>query len=104
MGLKALNEELGEIIGSRPSSRCCGNPFEAIRALEQASGLEENVLLEAMKCVQECRDRHMDSDGSFKGGSGKAFESCKDMFSKCCKGVKDPEALCAYIGRRAGRI
>lgn len=104
MGLRALSEELGRVLGEDPGrSSCCGSFAEALRALAEESGLQEEALLEAMQCDPGCRARYTDKDGTFKGGSGTAAENCKKMFSTCCKGVKDPEALCAHIGRRAGK-
>ena len=41
-------------------------------------------------------------DGTFKGAKDKASESCIEMFQKCCTGVKDPEALCAFIAKKSG--
>lgn len=45
--------------------------------------------------------RHINPDGSFKGG----FEGCVEHFMEC-KGLKreNSERLCAYIGRKAGKI
>lgn len=105
MGIKALSEELAVVLEEGTSAApCCGDLSEMIRRLARESGLQEDALLEASKCDEGCRKKYMDKGGSFKGGSGDEFENCKKMFKECCTGVKDPEALCAYIGRRAGRI
>lgn len=38
----------------------------------------------------------------FKGP--KPFDSCVEAFKKCRTDVKDPEGMCAAIGRKAGKI
>jgi hypothetical protein len=47
---------------------------------------------------------HMNPDGTFKGG----FEGCVEHFTSGCAGEALPEEnarrLCAYIGRRAGKM
>lgn len=104
MGLKALSEELAGVLGEGTSAApCCGDLNEVIRRLARQAGLQEETLLEASKCDEGCRQKYMDKNGSFKGGSGDEFENCKKMFGDCCTGVKDPAALCAYIGRKAGK-
>lgn len=73
-------------------------------AAEDMVMIPRSVLMEALlveySCDSECRKKYMNKDGTFKGG----FDGCVEMFSKCCKGVKDPDALCAYIGKKAGKI
>jgi len=104
VGIRELAEELESVDAtSDGSSACagCGSLGEILRQLALDAGLREEALLEASKCEPKCREKYTDKDGSFKGGPGDAFESCKKMFTECCKGVKDPEALCAYISRRS---
>lgn len=55
-------------------------------------------------CDNDCVKKYKSNGGDFKGGKGDAFDNCVAAFSNCCSGVNDPEALCAYIGRRAGKI
>lgn len=102
MGLRSLHEELEGVLGEARGStgspcRGCGSLSEALRYLAEGSGLTPDALEEAMKCNPECRGRYVSKDGRFKDGP----DTCAKMFSECCKGVKNPEALCAYIGRRA---
>lgn len=85
--------------GSASSCRSCGSLSEALRILADESGLTLEALEESMKCNPSCRGRYVNADGTFKGGA----DACKKMFEECCKGVKDPSALCAFIGRRARR-
>lgn len=106
MGLRALNEELADVLGEargdgRSSSDCgsCGNLAEVLRQLAEESGLTPEAIEEAVKCSSECRAKYMNENGSFKAES-----ACQEMFKECCKGVKDPRALCGYIGRKAGKI
>lgn len=61
------------------------------------------VLFEAMSCDSDCRKKYVTEKGDFKGGKGRAFKTCVEYAKTCCSGVKDPDAFCAYIGRRAGR-
>ncbi len=106
MALRDLKEELADVLsearGTAGSSDCggCGSLAEVLRQLAEESGLSGDALNEAVKCEPECRSRFVESDGTFKGS---IEEACQKMFKECCKGVKDPEALCGYIGRRAGR-
>jgi len=106
MGLRELSEELNGVLEGGAARPCCGDLNEVIRTLARSSGLQEEALLEAMSCDNECRKKYMDADGSFKGknATGQEFSSCEKMFTECCKGVKDPKALCAYIGRKSGQI
>ena len=109
MGIKALSEELGVVLegtGGSSSRPCggCGDLNEVIRSLAREAGLREEALLESMKCGEDCRKKFLQADGSFKGTLGDGSSSCEKMFTECCKGVKDPKALCAYIGRRSGQI
>lgn len=62
------------------------------------------MLVEKMSCDSECRKKFMGEGGKFKGSKGERFENCVKMFSECCSGVDSPKAMCAYIGRRAGKI
>lgn len=108
MGIKALSKELDTVLegtGGQPLSRCGGCDLnETIRALARESGLTEDALLESMSCDEGCRKKFLQADGSFKGTMGDGSSTCEKMFAECCKGVKDPKALCAYIGRRSGQI
>lgn len=100
MGLRELNAELAGVLEEgAPDSSCCGNLGEAIRRLAVQAGLQEEALLEAMKCNGDCRSKFTTESGSFNEGE----DVCKKMFSECCTGVKDPAALCAWIGRRANK-
>lgn len=115
--LRRISEELEAILGyaccgGRNRSSAAADPSRpdrvGIREAEAASDVwlgEEVVreaaeLLEAMKCDSDCKRRFLNKDGTFKGG----FDGCVKMFSNCCSGVKDPDRLCAYIGRKAGKI
>ena len=101
MGLRSLHEELERALGDKgPGSSCrrCGSLSEALRVLSADSGLAHDALEEAMKCNPRCRDKYVNADGTFKGA-----DACKKLFSECCKGVRNPEALCVFISRRAGR-
>lgn len=109
MGLRSLSEELDGILrearGSATGTGCrgCGGSLrEAISLLAEESGMDPNALMEAMKCDEACQDKYKDKDGTFKGAKDKASESCIEMFQKCCTGVKDPEALCAFIAKKSG--
>lgn len=57
------------------------------------------------RCIPGCLAKYQ-AKGSkrFKKTDGSRFASCVEAFSECCLGVDDPKRLCAYIGRRAGRI
>jgi len=72
----------------------------------EVTGLDPEVLsvalFEAMSCDSDCRRKYVTEKGDFKGGKGKAFKTCVEYAKACCSGVKDPDAFCAYIGRRAG--
>jgi len=76
--------------------------------IAEATGLDPEVLsaalVEAMSCDSDCRKKYITGKGDFKGGKGKAFDSCVEYAKECCTGVKDPSAFCGYIGRRAGKI
>lgn len=65
---------------------------------------EKVTITEKVSCDSKCTAKYKDKDGTFKGGKGEAFKSCTEMFSKCCKGTSDPEALCASLGRKTGKI
>ena len=106
MGLRELSEELASVLIEGAPQPCCGSLEEVLRTLARDAGLQEDSLVESMKCDEGCKSKFMDKDGSFDGASntGDEFEACKKMFGECCTGVKDPEALCAYIGRKAGKI
>lgn len=56
---------------------------------------------ETVKAGSSCRDRYVNPDGTFKNG----FDGCVEYFMRC-RGLKKENAqrLCAYIGRRAGKI
>jgi len=62
------------------------------------------VIVEKISCDTECSKKYMDKDGTFKGGKGKAFDNCVKRAEECCTGVTDASALCASIGRKAGKI
>ena len=102
---RRLLEEVYGVVGSRRVIRddvdCCGLR-EILEDMSAEVGVDSRRLYEAMKCDEDCKSRYME-DGKFKGGKGQAFKSCVSMFSNCCKGVTDPERLCAYIGRRSGK-
>ena len=76
--------------------------------LAEATGLDAEMLsaalTEAMKCDGECGAKFRTDGGDFKGGKGEAFKTCEQYAQKCCSGIKDPAAFCAYLGRRAGKI
>ena len=86
------------------SMGCCGSLRDVLEALEEETGLDQELLAEAMKCKPDCKKKYMDKNGTFKGGKGDAFNNCVEMFEECCTGARDPRKLCAYIGRRAGKI
>ena len=103
--LRTVAKEMGEDVPPpRPVKRCCGGDRDVIRYIAKRSGLSEATILEAMHCDSECKKKFTDENGSFKGGKGEAFDNCVKMFKECCSGVDDPEALCASIGRKAGKI
>jgi len=76
--------------------------------LAEVAGLDAEVLAkalaEAMECDKECGAKYRTAKGDFKGGKGEAFKKCEEYAKKCCTGVTDPAAFCAYLGRRAGKI
>jgi len=56
---------------------------------------------EEIEKADSCRARYINEDGTFKNG----FDGCVAYFMNC-KGLKEENAkrLCAYIGRKAGKI
>lgn len=52
---------------------------------------------------RECMKRYQTADGDFKGGKGDAFDNCVKAFQRCSN-AKNPEGLCAHIGRETGKI
>ena len=53
----------------------------------------------ASACMTKFKKKGTDE---FKGP--KPFDSCVEAFKKCRTDVKDPEGMCAAIGRKAGKI
>lgn len=62
------------------------------------------IVTEAPKGASACMAKYKDPDGTFKGGKGEAFDNCVKAFRECRPDVDDPEAMCAHIGRQAGKI
>jgi hypothetical protein len=62
------------------------------------------IIPEAKKSPSSCMNKYKDPDGTFKGGKGEAFNSCVKAFTECRPDVRDPEGMCAAIGRKAGKI
>ncbi len=56
------------------------------------------VLHEVTKAKKQ-KSKLIKPSGEFVGG----FEGCKKVMSRR-EGVRDPEAVCAHIGRQAGKI
>ena len=73
--------------------------------ISETTGLDPEVLatvlIEAIKCDSACREKFTTPKGDFKGSKGVAFANCEEYAKKCCTGVKDPAAFCAYIGKKA---
>jgi len=104
---KKLTRELREAIGETPGSApevSCWKLQEAIQFLSEETGIAYETLCESMKCDSDCMAKYRTKKGDFKGGSGLAFDNCVKATEACCKGVTDPKAFCAYLGRRAGKI
>lgn len=74
------------------------NPIEARALLET-----ERTLEKAKKGKLE--SQYVSSSGSFKGGKGERFKNCVS-YQMAKKGIAKENAtkLCAYIGRKAGKI
>jgi len=51
-----------------------------------------------------CGEKYKDDKGDFKGGKGEAFDNCVAYQKECGKDIRDPNALCAWIGREHGKI
>lgn len=62
------------------------------------------TITEKVSCDSACMNKYKTEDGDFKGGKGEAFDNCVEAFKECCTGVTDADALCASIGRKAGKI
>lgn len=107
MKYQRLMQDVREAIGDKPDSSPdvpCWKLQEAIQFLSEETGIAYETLCESMKCDSDCMEKYRTEKGDFKGGEGTAFKNCVKATEACCKGVKDPEAFCAYLGRRAGKI
>lgn len=104
---EAREGHLGEAESSEPCLDVSGQPCwylqEAVQFvaedIAEATGLDPEVLsavlVEVIACNEECRQKYTEQDDG----------SCVKYAEDCCTGVKDPEAFCAYIGRRlAGKV
>jgi len=71
-----------------------------------ASGIPEfrSIVVPFFKMADTCGDEYKNEDGTFKGKPGEAFDNCKKFMTECRDDVNDPEALCAWIGRKHGKI
>jgi hypothetical protein len=56
-----------------------------------------------VKWDEKCKKRYQNEQGRFKGGPGDRFSNCVLAVKNCSTGVKDPEAFCAYVGRKSPR-
>lgn len=56
-----------------------------------------------VKKDEECMKKYQTNKGDFKGGKGEAFDNCVKAFKECSD-AKNPEGMCAYIGRQHGKI
>lgn len=66
--------------------------------------IKKIVIVTEQKGASSCMAKYKDPDGTFKGGKGDAFDNCVKAFQECRPDVKDPEGMCASIGRKAGKI
>ena len=88
------------------SRRPCNCGRRAMREHFRDMGLDDEVievLMEAVRCDSDCEKKYM-KGGRFKGRKGERFENCVRWAEECCEGVTDARALCAAIGRKAGKI
>jgi hypothetical protein len=67
--------------------------------IEMAKKIDEEMQKKGGAKTTRCRKLHVNPDGTFKGG----FKGCV-KYVKCIGGYKDPDAVCAKIGRAAGKI
>jgi len=77
------------------------NPETLITVLSKSLDKAFTAVTEEIEKADSCRARYINEDGSFKNG----FDGCVAYFMNC-KGLKEENAkkLCAYIGRKAGKI
>jgi hypothetical protein len=61
-------------------------------------------VVEKVSCDRDCMKKYQDEKGKFKDKKGEKFSNCEKAFGDCCTGVRDTGALCAAIGRKAGKI
>ena len=99
-----LEDEDVDNVNTRFSDSPCWHQQEALQFLSEDTGIGYDTLCEAMKCDHDCMSQYRTKKGDFKGGKGTAFDNCVKATTACCSGVDDPEAFCAYLGRRAGKI
>jgi hypothetical protein len=77
------------------------SPKEFQKAMKEgveASDVVDSIVIDTLEKAK--KDNHLNPDGTFKGG----FKGC--VAAQKEKGLSDESAhkLCAYIGRRAGKI
>jgi hypothetical protein len=68
------------------------------------AGVPSSSLGEKIECDKGCMKKYQSDKGAFKGKKGERFSNCEKAFDTCCTGVEDSSAVCAAIGRKAGKI
>jgi hypothetical protein len=59
-----------------------------------------------MRCDPSCLKRYQEPrTGRFRKTKRRGrFKTCTVAYERCCDRVESPERLCAYLGRRRGRV